>query len=579
MRWFVDISMVGPSNEAPLRLCLEAPQWQPALQQARARLGEAATLSNMSVELLADGYRAIDPTTKRRYELRKAPADAPLTPEEASTDPRADGAANAPRDSRQPKPSRPPLQIPADRVPPPPARPKPTSHQSTAVAGPSTGQSSKEAVPASNIEFSSEALPEHRITTIRESDPTDDSPLTYREEVLVVAPGTTEDDAIAVVLARFDKLQKTLATAPAGKLIQLAVFDYPFNGEVQSPPLVALTWKDWRGLEPEVRFPARAGAERSPTEENVSRPVRSSSPAPSLVDLPPGSVGAPAVPRDLVAAAALEAPPARAPEPIVEPSPKPASSRPAPAAPATPRPPPTPGVPPRPETLRGDGGSTAKKLTQSERPAEVKPTAPRQSSTRPPAPSSPSGASGPVSIPAGKRLSGDDLIVVLFEALSDLHFLPSALEGAGFVLELALANLPSQVALVSFFDIDAREFVVVRQFGGRKSIVSTRFSERSPLAATAMRTKQCVLANASAIPSDDRWSKIGIAPTSLLVAPVELGGRYLGLLELANPLDGAEFRSGDAHALTYIGQQFAEFVADRGILLEPDAIIGNAKTS
>jgi hypothetical protein len=72
---------------------------------------------------------------------------------------------------------------------------------------------------------------------------------------------------------------------------------------------------------------------------------------------------------------------------------------------------------------------------------------------------------------------------------------------------------------------------------------------------------------------DDRFRAVGVEIRSLLSAPVELGGRYLGLIEIANPLDGVAFSEGDGNAVTYIGQQFAEFVAQHGAILDRDAIL------
>ena len=50
-----------------------------------------------------------------------------------------------------------------------------------------------------------------------------------------------------------------------------------------------------------------------------------------------------------------------------------------------------------------------------------------------------------------------------------------------------------------------------------------------------------------------------------------------GLIELANPTDGHAFNEGDGNALTYIGQQYAEFVAARGVIVDDEHIRGDAK--
>jgi GAF domain-containing protein len=91
-----------------------------------------------------------------------------------------------------------------------------------------------------------------------------------------------------------------------------------------------------------------------------------------------------------------------------------------------------------------------------------------------------------------------------------------------------------------------------------------------------MRSHQAVIigdAAGDARLADERWAAIGVTPRSFACAPVELGGRYLGLIELVNPLDGHAFTDGDGHALTYIGQQFADFVAQRGVVVDAEHVL------
>jgi GAF domain-containing protein len=160
--------------------------------------------------------------------------------------------------------------------------------------------------------------------------------------------------------------------------------------------------------------------------------------------------------------------------------------------------------------------------------------------------------------------------------MHDLHFLADPLTGADFVLGLMLDKLPSAVALVHFYDIDAREFVVVRAAGaGAAKVMQIRTNEKEPLIAEAMHKGRAVVVDDASVDSraqNGRWALIGDPPRSIICAPVEQGGRFLGLLELSNPLDGQPFREGDGHAITYIGEQFAEFLAARGVVLDPERI-------
>src|SRR3954454_19307134 len=78
MRWFVEVAASG-QKEPPERWVVEAAQWQPALQAARALRGDSLEMHGFSVELLDDGYRAIDPQTMVRYVVRRAPDGTPIT--------------------------------------------------------------------------------------------------------------------------------------------------------------------------------------------------------------------------------------------------------------------------------------------------------------------------------------------------------------------------------------------------------------------------------------------------------------------------------------------------------------------
>jgi GAF domain-containing protein len=69
----------------------------------------------------------------------------------------------------------------------------------------------------------------------------------------------------------------------------------------------------------------------------------------------------------------------------------------------------------------------------------------------------------------------------------------------------------------------------------------------------------------------DRYLAIGGA-RSVIVAPVMQAGRFLGAIELLNPLDDQPFTESDGNAMMYIAEQFADFVAARGIVTDPDRI-------
>jgi hypothetical protein len=525
MRWFVEISPLGTKSGQDATLCVEAPQWQPALQKARALRSDNGAMSNFSIELLDDGYRAIDPTARLRYVVKRAPDDAPLTNGAVSVPPPSSGQSS----KRASTPTvafispgaahvEPPQPEPASPAEPPPAAefkkrpPAPTMDFSSsgsahvaAVEDPPGAELSTPGPPAPMT--TTEPLPSFVLVGSREDNPSDSSPLTYRECVYAVAEGTPEGDARRLILARFEHVRGSLDPSRSGKLINLAVFDHIFQDRPQRRPVVTLTWKDWKADGPEIRFPHRAASD----EGASGTPVE---PAPIGVVVDPVK---PATPEPAPATPSVEAQPDAAP--------------PAPAPIAAPSP--------------------------SPEPAPVRRSA----------------------APVSRRLSGDDLLSELFEAFGDLHFARDSLEGAEFVLNLTLEKLPSEVGLVSLFDMNKREFVIVRQSGGPRRALAARQPEKAPLAVTAMRKRHAIVV-ADTIEAgqamDDRWRAIGVELKSLVCAPIELSGRYLGLIELANPVDGHAFSEGDGNALTYIGQQFAEFVATHGVIVDPELINGEA---
>src|SRR5262245_59752627 len=96
MRWFVEVASSSQS-EASEKWVVEASQWQPALQAARSLRGEAAEMSGFSIELLEDGFRAVDPTTFVRYVVRRAPDGTPVsTPRSKPPPAQQNGGVSAP---------------------------------------------------------------------------------------------------------------------------------------------------------------------------------------------------------------------------------------------------------------------------------------------------------------------------------------------------------------------------------------------------------------------------------------------------------------------------------------------------
>jgi len=496
MRWIVDVSSLEGASAPPQSYCVEAESWQGALQSARRLRGDESRMAGFSIDITNDGCKAVDPAKKLRYEVKRTSDATPLTP----------GAEAPPSKRRVSAPPRPTAS-----APPKPAADATVKMQAVVVAenGPSVAKA-EPAPPAPVVAKSAPPkvapIPIPPILVSREQEATAEVPLTYREYGFALAPSTTEEAAANALLQQLERIQGTLASVPAGKLVNLAAFDRMFEGRPPVLPLATLTWKDWKP-EPAIQFPRRTHKKPAP----VAAPVAAPAPAPAPV-----------------------AAPAPAPAPVAAPAPAPVAA-PAPApvvlAPVVVEAPPPPAL----------------NIVVAQEPPPVS-----QTREKPPVPK--------------RRVRGDELISVLFESMHDLNFLRDSIEGGDFCLQLALEKLPSRFALVYLYDIDRREFVVVSAQGAAPDgVVGRRVSENEGTVAAAMRKRRALLLSPEEIA--EHASAIGGA-THMLVAPVMQAGRFLGVLEIADPIDGAAFSELDANAITYMAEQYAEFVAARGVLLD-----------
>jgi len=629
MRWFVEVSPLGKAEAPSETHCVEAAQWQKALAEVRKHAGHDETLRNFSIEVLDDGVRAVDPTVRLRYLLKRAPNDAPVTIGQASTPantpsvapstPPPSMAVSAPAPAgRRPlaqtmmfgspgavsfrqtlargsspqtesvptEPTAPPAP-PVASVPsaPPPAvesTPLPATQPSTPPAPPvasvpsapppavesnplaATQPSTPPPKPRSgSVPPGPSSLPAYRVLTERSQEPTDASPITYREMAFALLRDATEATAEQFIRGQFEQVRKELVLAPPGKLVNLAVFDHVFDKKPLRPPLVTLVWKDWKNPEPEVRFPTRPGSSMPPPSLGVpSRPPQAlaaqSAPAPA-----PPSPSIPMVPK---AAPSQPASPVSAPASLRDDIPTPAST-PIAIRRGTPKPSAAAAVPaPTGPTTVPLGSAPPASAASAPSPARMEPS---------PVVSAPAPSGGPAPqqrvrkpTPAG----GMDVVADLFEVMHDLHFLRDVAAGSEFVLSLALEKLQSQYGIVQIYDINRREFVVVRAAGPQAaSTVGGRTAERDPLLTEVMQRHMPFVVDFAADPRIrvGRWAALGAEPALVLAAAVAQSGRFLGVLEVGCA-PGRTYVKQHLDGMAYIADAFSEFLVARGILFSGD---------
>src|SRR5262249_24491090 len=130
MRWIVEVSPLDGKSQsgspAVQSYCVEAESWQGALQNARRLRGDESRMAGFSIDLTNEGCRAVDPSKKLRYEVKRTADTTPLTPG-------AEAPAPAAKRSATPAP-RPAAAAPAPSKPAEP--PAPANAASSAPAAP-----------------------------------------------------------------------------------------------------------------------------------------------------------------------------------------------------------------------------------------------------------------------------------------------------------------------------------------------------------------------------------------------------------------------------------------------------------
>ncbi|HMJ15405.1 MAG TPA: GAF domain-containing protein, partial [Polyangiaceae bacterium] len=176
-----------------------------------------------------------------------------------------------------------------------------------------------------------------------------------------------------------------------------------------------------------------------------------------------------------------------------------------------------------------------------------------------------------------RRRAGEDLISELFETMHELHFMPDLISGAEFVLKVLRKALPCELTLVHVFDINTRQFVVVRASGpGSEKVLLHRTSDSDPLLSVAMRSRRALrvdAANGDPRYVSGRWELVAVKPANAVCGAVQEQGRYLGAIELVNPPGGGAFYDSELNALDYICGQFANFVVSRPIIMDADVVL------
>lgn len=134
-----------------------------------------------------------------------------------------------------------------------------------------------------------------KLVARRDADPTPDNPLCYRERSYLVPEGLPAADAESLARARVDELRELLRDAPAGRFVNVAIFDHVWSERPIRPPAATAQWKDWQGVVVVDRPLERWLAASASASSAPAAPSPSVTPANAPAPLAPSRSSAPSV--------------------------------------------------------------------------------------------------------------------------------------------------------------------------------------------------------------------------------------------------------------------------------------------
>ncbi len=163
----------------------------------------------------------------------------------------------------------------------------------------------------------------------------------------------------------------------------------------------------------------------------------------------------------------------------------------------------------------------------------------------------------------------------LFERMHELLYCSELSSGAQYILATLNRHLPSSGVLIHLFDMERREFVLVRARGPKsQTLLLTRTNAIESYLDEALRRQETLkLGQSAAHTPHGLWRRLGVQLSHGLCSPVLENRRYLGAIELGREGHEPPFSGRDVLALEYVCFQFAGFLAARSLLLDRESLM------
>jgi hypothetical protein len=168
----------------------------------------------------------------------------------------------------------------------------------------------------------------------------------------------------------------------------------------------------------------------------------------------------------------------------------------------------------------------------------------------------------------------ENILEDIFLDIQSLHERSMEMEDAiNFVLDLAMNKIPAESGSILFADINGTELYFAAARGPKaKAVLNFRVPIAQGIVGFCVR--EGVSIAISDAPRDARFYRkisdlLSYPNRNLVCVPIQFEGRVYGCIELLNRKDGSQFSLNEINALTYIGNQFGQYVNSLIMSREP----------
>lgn len=157
----------------------------------------------------------------------------------------------------------------------------------------------------------------------------------------------------------------------------------------------------------------------------------------------------------------------------------------------------------------------------------------------------------------------ENILEDIFLEIQDINSMTME-DAVNYIMDMAMGKIPSESGAILFAELDGQELYFATARGPKAKQVMTY---RVPMGQgiVGFCAREGVSLAISDVSRDPRFHRsvsesLNYAVSSLVCVPIQDNGRLYGCIELLNRQQGSTYSTNEANALTYMGNQFGQYI-------------------